>query len=383
MFHIRRLFERYAGQNQFSTKGAASKVKRGLFFLTAVCAIATVSVAFGLSRPDKEFKIFQFPRDQMPRIDGDSSDWDIVPDDYIYGTGLLNDTEDGHGTNIDPRDLDVKVTVGWVNGENRLYFLYEAYDDFWDFGRFNPRGYLNDIFEIAVDGDLSGGPFILNPQIKDRIGNHFAFSGVHAQNYHIFTPPVNNCWCLVWGCQPWIAEFPFANYAYRYNFNPGQSGKLTLECWITPFDYAPHEGPGKAIVTKLTENSLIGLSWSILDFDGDKRDGHYNLAHNVNMVKDGSFLCAFRLMPPDKKFLKPIEAKWAFKELGGRAIAFSDESIGDIRSWKWEFGDGETSTERNPVHIYKDAGISYVVVLTVEGPAGTSRTAKYWDVMVK
>ena len=360
-------------------------VNRTVILFVALAAALAVSPTFPLSRPDKEFKIFQFPRDQIPRIDGKTDDWKIVTDDYVYGTDLLNDTEDGHGTNIDRKDLDVRVRVGWVKGENRLYFLYEAFDDFWDFGRFNPTGYLNDIFEIAVDGDLSGGPFIHNPQIKDPIENHFAFSGVHAQNYHIFTPPVNNCWCLVWGCQPWIAEFPWANYAYTYDFKPGESGRLVLECWITPFDYAPHEGPGKAVVSQLRENTLIGLSWSILDFDGGKRDGHYNLAHNVKMVSDASYLCAFRLMPVEQKLLKPIEARWSFKEIdmARRMIGFTDESVGNITGWKWDFGDGETSTERNPIHTYKKPGIYYVVTLEVSGPAGTSRTSKYWDVMVK
>jgi hypothetical protein len=60
----------------------------------------------------------------MPRIDGKTDDWEMVPDAYCYGTDLLNDTEDGQGSNIDPGDLDVKVTVGWVKGLNRLYFLY-------------------------------------------------------------------------------------------------------------------------------------------------------------------------------------------------------------------------------------------------------------------
>jgi hypothetical protein len=40
---------------------------------------------------------------------------------------------------------------------NRLYFLYEAYDNHWDFGQ---PGLHNDIFELVVDGDLSGGPLI-------------------------------------------------------------------------------------------------------------------------------------------------------------------------------------------------------------------------------
>ena len=100
---------------------------------------------YQVSWPDREFQIFQFPRDAMPRIDGKTDDRQIVPDRYVYDTTLLSDTVDGQGTDIDPSDLDVKITVGWVKGLNRLYFLYETHDDFWDFGRFNPRGYLNDI----------------------------------------------------------------------------------------------------------------------------------------------------------------------------------------------------------------------------------------------
>ncbi|HOO98948.1 MAG TPA: PKD domain-containing protein [Bacteroidales bacterium] len=34
-----------------------------------------------------------------------------------------------------------------------------------------------------------------------------------------------------------------------------------------------------------------------------------------------------------------------------------------VESWDWEFGDGESSTEQNPVHIYDDGGY-YDVVLT-------------------
>ncbi len=36
-----------------------------------------------------------------------------------------------------------------------------------------------------------------------------------------------------------------------------------------------------------------------------------------------------------------------------------------------EFGDGESSTEQNPVHIYKNAG-TYTVTLTVNNPYGMS-----------
>ena len=95
----------------------------------------------------------------IPRIDGNDDDWAMVPESYAIGMDQLEDTEapGGHGTNRDPKDLDVKVKVGWVKGLNRLYFLYEAYDNYWDFSRPDLH---NDIFEVVVDGDLSGGPLI-------------------------------------------------------------------------------------------------------------------------------------------------------------------------------------------------------------------------------
>ncbi len=105
-----------------------------LFLLTAVLAFQTQA----LERPDVEFKIFQFPSNKIPCIDGDTKDWDIVPDDYIIGTDQLSDTVGNRTkntppreTNIDTKDIDVRVRVGWVKGSNRLYFLYEAYDEFW------------------------------------------------------------------------------------------------------------------------------------------------------------------------------------------------------------------------------------------------------------
>gem|GEM_PF-4537706 len=35
-----------------------------------------------------------------------------------------------------------------------------------------------------------------------------------------------------------------------------------------------------------------------------------------------------------------------------------------INQWAWNFGDGSTSSEKNPVHVYNDPG-QYTVSLTV------------------
>jgi PKD repeat protein len=50
-------------------------------------------------------------------------------------------------------------------------------------------------------------------------------------------------------------------------------------------------------------------------------------------------------------------------------VRFRDLSRGPITGYLWEFGDGETSTEVDPVHVYDNPGF-YRAKLTVQGPDG-------------
>ena len=51
-------------------------------------------------------------------------------------------------------------------------------------------------------------------------------------------------------------------------------------------------------------------------------------------------------------------------------VSFTDQSMGVIEVWDWDFGDGETTTEQNPSHIYHEPGI-YDVLLTVTSVEGS------------
>ncbi len=335
---------------------------------------------------DSTLKIFQFPPNMIPRIDGNTDDWAMVPKEYIIGNEQLIDDTHKHAI-LDTNNLNVKVRVGWVKGLNRLYFLYEAYDDYWDFSRTDLH---HDILELVVDGDQSGGPFVdrFHPnKAMDKWDAYFTFHGVQAQNYHIYTPAEGQDWALVWGCQPWIKELPYANAAYSYNFKPGESGKLILEFWITPFDYAGPEGPVRAVESVMRENKNIGLCWAIIDFDdvnAKENNGFWNLSTKHTMYGNASQMRTFKLMPLEPIFRKKIDAQWSFKvlDMNRRLVAFQDLSEGKITSWKWDFGDGTTSTEQYPFHTYEKAGM-YIVTLYIEGPDGKSRRAKVWDVALK
>ena len=50
-------------------------------------------------------------------------------------------------------------------------------------------------------------------------------------------------------------------------------------------------------------------------------------------------------------------------------VDFSNLSANQIDSYSWDFGDGNTSTDENPSHVYESSG-SYTVSLTATGPYG-------------
>ncbi|MBK7936958.1 MAG: PKD domain-containing protein [Lewinellaceae bacterium] len=59
----------------------------------------------------------------------------------------------------------------------------------------------------------------------------------------------------------------------------------------------------------------------------------------------------------------------------GCSVLFEDWSESGSNSWQWDFGDGGTSTEQNPAHIYSESGC-YPVKLTVSNGTQTRTLTK-------
>jgi beta propeller repeat protein len=76
--------------------------------------------------------------------------------------------------------------------------------------------------------------------------------------------------------------------------------------------------------------------------------------------------------------LKPPVANFSASPTSGKAplkVVFTDKSTGSPTSWRWSFGDGVSSTEKNPKHEYSREG-KYKVTLTVTNAAGSSTVSK-------
>ena len=349
-----------------------------------------VGLAIGMEsgraqQAQRHFSVFQFSPDRIPTIDGNAADWDLFPDSLAIGMDELID-DNGRFPAMDTTNLNVKVKVGWVKGLNRLYFLYEAYDDYWNFSR---RDLQNDIFEVVVDGDRSGGPFIdrFHPDTTmDRMEAYFNFHGVHAQNYHIFTPPGEKDWAMYWGNQTWLKSLPYAQAAYDYDFEPGEDGRLTLEFYITPFDLASPKGPAYSVESQLEENKTIGLSWAIIDYDdvNSNAQGFWILSRERTMYGNADHLLPFTLLPLDTQWQPHLQGDWSFRvdPYNSRKVYFRDESVGDVVGWHWDFGDGNTSDEEHPVYQYTEPGL-YIVTLCVSDGSTKSCKTKVWDVAIR
>ena len=90
--------------------------------------------AFAHIPEGRVFGVFQFPTDKLPVLDGNISEWDVVPDemwidlddpDIVVGEGDV-------GREKDRSNLYFRYAMGWNDELDRLYHVYDRFDDVWD-----------------------------------------------------------------------------------------------------------------------------------------------------------------------------------------------------------------------------------------------------------
>lgn len=110
------------------------------------------------------------------------------------------------------------------------------------------------------------------------------------------------------------------------------------------------------------------------------RDALLNLESYIGLEKDASTLETLygRLKALEEKFLpnKAIFLASKMKAQPDEVISFQDRSTGSIATWRWDFGDGTSSLERNPVHSYQPtedgSSATYSVTLTTVDVNGST-----------
>jgi PKD repeat protein len=151
--------------------------------------------------------------------------------------------------------------------------------------------------------------------------------------------------------------------SWSYAGNPGANVRIQLL-------------KGSLVSSKIISSTPIGSSgygsytWNIPSDQQPGKDYRIRIISTANTAYKDTSDSYFSIAPP-----RPVANFTATPTTGisPLTVAFTDKST-NATKWLWNFGDGKTSTERNPEHVYRnrtDSTATHKVTLTVTGPGGS------------
>jgi hypothetical protein len=296
--------------------------RRTLLALSAIMVLAFAASVSGHTPVGETFFAAQFPDNGVPTIDGDPSDWDIVPESpYHIRTDRMSAADASIGLfergSSDPSDLNMDSVIGWNESSNRLYFLVSVFDDIHNVDRDDvARFWEDDDIEINLNADhtgqdeanLEGEPW----------NNHY---------YGFVVPPVEG--------QFFFPAFPGPEWLqpgsdlldFGWSFTGEQFGESTYfyEVGMQVIESIPRvENPAQADspIFDLEEGEVIHFSIDIGDFDepGQTYDSFWSVSDDRACCSGNSDL-----------FLSPVDPDLE-AALADRPTAVEAASWGRIKA---------------------------------------------------
>ncbi len=200
----------------------------------------------------------------------------------------------------------------------------------WDFGDGNISTQSDPVHTYAQDGFY---------QVSLTATNACG-STVFVQTLTVFVPPQADFSASpTTGCAPLTVQFTDESTPnvlnWSWTFEGGVPGSSTAQNPAVQY-----QAPGTYGVTLTVSNPAGTDTWSVSDYI------------TVNIEPVAAFLFA----------------------VNADTVAFVNQSVG-ADSYLWNFGDGTTSTDANPVHVYAEDG-TYTVTLTATNECGSTTTSQ-------
>ena len=351
--------------------------------------------------------------------DDDDRTNDICPDGFgnVYAVGFFEDLADFDGNILDAssRKKDIFVwkmsmTPGnftYNNTFDTVYYSEVVYNPL-DTGIFIQSSYVVDgcdtlfvdsiierklgvkiIFDInnvgsatlSVDGQVQVLPVEIEyisgdiVNISAQIDPNWLFDNWHTNSNVIasntptttFIALTNDSCVLKTKVKPPLISFISGNDTICSNTNDNAEIKIYFDAGVPPYTFTYS-------INGINQNSVTTIDNPYTIFTNQQ--GNYLLTSFNDLNESGSMSgSAFVTVadPPRANFLTSEDTLSTLYT----TVSFEDNSIGNIQSWNWDFGDKNYSNSVDPVHTYTDsAGIVQVNLIVIDNNGCSDTTFK-------
>jgi len=351
--------------------------------------------------------------------DDDDRTNDICPDGFgnVYAVGFFEDLADFDGNILDAssRKKDIFVwkmsmTPGnftYNNTFDTVYYSEVVYNPL-DTGIFIQSSYVVDgcdtlfvdsiierklgvkiIFDInnvgsatlSVDGQVQVLPVEIEyisgdiVNISAQIDPNWLFDNWHTNSNILasntptttFIALTNDSCVLKTKVKPPLTSFISGNDTICSNTNDNAEIKIYFDAGVPPYTFTYS-------INGINQNSVTTTDNPYTIFTNQQ--GNYLLTSFNDLNESGSMSgSAFVTVadPPRANFLTSEDTLSTLYT----TVSFEDNSIGNIQSWNWDFGDKNYSNSVDPVHTYTDsAGIVQVNLIVIDNNGCSDTTFK-------
>nr|WP_155398204.1 PKD domain-containing protein [Methanosarcina barkeri] len=272
------------------------------------------------------------------------------------------------------------VTINYVVTKNKIYpqpgfftfsdgTQYSTFSNnkiFGGYGGISRRGSINDGVHIYENNKFNGMSGIMYLGGKSGINNKLIIKN-NVQNdgiYGIYFPGKESFRNII------ISGNSFSNLSHKGVYQKFRINGVNLNISNNRFTDIKLNGihidgnSFKSNIVKIQNNILINVYPPTLSYG--------IIVKNVQNAK-----ITGNKISKNQKPSVPVASFYASPKSGKTPlkVKFTDKSTGKLIKWKWNFGDGKSSTAQNPIHKYSKAG-KYTVKLTVTNAAGSNTVTK-------
>ena len=236
----------------------------------ALCFMLVVGLAAvtdAHNPPGELFFAVQFPDAIVPTMDGDLSDWDIVPanpytvlNDRLYSP-VAEIQPVGRGE-IDVSDINIRHLVGWNESANKIYFMSEVFDNIHNNDRDEPARFNHDdAWEVEVNPDHTPTEEHNPDGLATNFSYKWAVPPVDGQ-YQFYRPNASLAWFL--DGTKWV------NFGWAFDGEQFGESTYYYELAITPIEVMPRGDDvteDQIVEFDLVENEIIHISVTVGDID--------------------------------------------------------------------------------------------------------------------